>query len=201
MIWLQFVILDHRRRRARPRARRAPPARRRRRCARSSGPIVVLAIAASHGSSSAWRDVEVLGELFVGRATTETVLELGERPLDAARPAAHRSRHPVELAEPVVHRTADARHGERLELHATLGIETFDGVDQAEHARADEVARVDARRQAGTHTTGDELDQRRVVDDQVLASGRVLAVQPPRPLHLEVGVFGNDAHALGWASR
>ena len=83
----------------------------------------------------------------VGTAT-EPVLEFGERPLDLAGAAAHRARHPVELAQPVVDRAPDAWHGERLELDPALGIEPFDGIDQAEHAGADQIARVDAARQA-----------------------------------------------------
>ena len=54
---------------------------------------------------------------------------------------------------------------------------------------------------AGADTAGDKLHQRRVVDDQVIACCRIPTVQPSGPLHLEIGVFGNDAHALGWASR
>jgi hypothetical protein len=129
------------------------------------------------------------------------VLELGDRPLDLARPAADRPRHPVELAEPVVDRAADARRGERLELHAPVGLEAIDGVDQSEHSGADQVAGIDAVRQTGADTTGDELDERRVVHDQVVARRGVLAVEPPRPVHREIGVFGDDAHARGWLFR
>ena len=126
-------------------------------------------------------------------------LELGERPLDLAGPAAHRPRHPVERAQPVEDRAADARHGERLELHAALGVEALDGVDQAEHAGADEVARIDAVRQAGADTTGDELHQRRVVHDQVVAGRRVARLEPALPRSAR-SIVVDDAHARGWAS-
>jgi hypothetical protein len=63
------------------------------------------------------------------------------------------------------------RGGERLELDAAPRVEPLDRVDEAEHPGADEVARIDARRQAGADTTGDELHQRRVVHDEVLARG------------------------------
>ena len=114
--------------------------------ARSSGPTVVAAIDASHLASSFAADVEV------GRPARRRwapgrclCLELGDRPLDLACPAAHRPRHPVELAQPVVDRAADAGRGERLELHAAVGLEPLDGVDQPEHAGADQIAGIDAR--------------------------------------------------------
>jgi hypothetical protein len=161
----------------------------------------VLAIAANQRVSSSVEMWQVRGQLLVRRRAALLVFELGDRLLDAARPAANRPRHPVELAQAVVHRPTDPWHRERLELDTSFRIEPFDRVDQAEDAGADQVTGVDARREARADTTGDELDQRRVVDDQVVSGGRVPAVQPPGPLHLEVGVFGNDAHALGWASR
>ena len=58
-------------------------------------------------------------------------------------------------------------------LTPAIGVEALDGVDQAEHAGADQVAGVDAVGQTGADTAGDELDQRRVVHDQVVAGDRV----------------------------
>ncbi len=100
------------------------------------------------------------GQLFVGRCPTLLVFDLRDRLLDTAGTAADRSRHPVELAQTVVDRTADTRHGKRLELDPAFGIEPLDRVDQAEHTRADEISRVDTRGQAGADTAGDELHQR-----------------------------------------
>ena len=117
-------------------------------------------------------DVEVGGQLFVGGRPTVLGLELGDRPLDVAGPAPNRPRNPVELAQSVVDGTADAGRGERLELHAPVGLEPLDGVDQPEHPGADQIAGIDARRQAGTDAAGDELHERRVVDDQVVARRR-----------------------------
>src|SRR4029079_3823915 len=142
-------------------------------------------------------DTKVGRELFVARRAAERVLELGERTLDLAGAAAHRTRYPIELSQPVVDRASDARSGERLELDATLGIETVDRVDQTEHARADEIAWVHAAGQSSADTTGDELDERRIVHDQVVTGSRVLALQPARPVHRQIGVVGNDAHARG----
>ena len=157
----------------------------------------MAAIDASHFANSVSVDAQVGCQLLVGRRATERVLELGEGALDLAGSAAYRPRHPVELAQAVVDGAPDARRGERLELHTALGIEAIDGVDQTEHAGADEVARVDAARQSGTDTTGDELDERRVVHDQVVTRGVVLALQPTRPMHRQIWVVGNDAHARG----
>ena len=50
------------------------------------------------------------------------------------------------------------------------GIEPLDGVDQPEHPGADEVARVDARRETGADAAGDELDERGVRDDEVVSA-------------------------------
>ena len=142
-------------------------------------------------------DVQLRCQLFVGGDPTLFVLELGERLLDLACPAPDRSGHPVELTKAVVDGTADAGSGEGLELDGSLGVVSVDRVDQTEHTGTHEVARIDAVGQTRTDTTGDELDQRRVVDDQMVARGCVLAIQPTRPMHCQIGVFGDDAHARG----
>ena len=166
--------------------------------ARSSGPIVVEAIDDSHCRS--WsREI---------RRWSASSASVGDRPVRASssaiarstslRPCPHRPRHPVELAQPVVDRPADPRRGERLELHAALRIEALDGVDQPEHPGADQVARVDARRQPGADTTGDELDERRVRDDQVVAGRRAAPLEPAVPLHGQIGIDVDDAHVMSW---
>ena len=68
------------------------------------------------------------------------------------------------------------------------GVEPLDSIDEAEHARTDEIARIDAVGQAGTDTAGDELDQRRVVDDQAIAGHRIARLQPALPPVLDVVV-------------
>ncbi len=60
-----------------------------------------------------------------------------------------------------------------------LGIELLDGVDQAEHAVADQVGLLDAVGQTGRNTPGHELDQRRIAHDQLVAQ-----VAIPSPLVL-----------------
>ena len=146
-------------------------------------------------------DVEVGRHLLVGGRPAVLGLELGDRALDVARPAADRPRHPVELTQPVVDGAADTGRGERLELHASVGLEPLDGVDQAEHPGADQITGIDARRQAGADTAGDELHERRVVDDQVITRRAALAAQPAFPVQRQVSVVGDDAHARGWAWR
>ncbi len=132
------------------------------------------------------RHPEGLGQLSVSRGATIAMLELGERRLDAARMRAHRARHPVELSQAVVDRTADPRPGEGLELDPLIGIEPLDRVDQTEHPIGDEVTRIDRGRQTRADTTGDELHQRRVVDDEMVARGGLPTAQPPIPVHRQL---------------
>ena len=54
-------------------------------------------------------------------ARMQLLLERGDRALDLARAGANRARHPVERAELVDDRPADARHRERLELDLADG--------------------------------------------------------------------------------
>ena len=145
-------------------------------------------------------DGEVGGDLGVVRRASVRRLEIGDGPLDLPCPRPHRARHPVQLAQAVVDGAADPWRGERLELHRPLRIEALDGVDQPEHARADEIARIHRVRQPGTDATGDELDERGVRDDQMIASRRAAPLEPAIPLHGEVRVDIDDAHALGCAS-
>src|SRR5437773_187138 len=63
-------------------------------------------------------------------------------------------------------------HPRRVEHLAASRVELVVGVAAAEDAVADEVWLFDALRQAGGHPPRDELDQRRVVQDQPFARGR-----------------------------
>jgi hypothetical protein len=121
------------------------------------------------------------GNFFFVRGTTECVLEVGDRVLHRARPRANRTGHPVERPQAVEDRTADARHGVRLELHAMIGIEFVDCVHQPEHARAHEIGRVDRLRQTGAETAGHELHETRVVDDEPFTGTRFAFSCPMRP--------------------
>jgi hypothetical protein len=112
---------------------------------------------------------ELLRHLAVGRGPVQVVLELAVRLLDGARLRPHRARHPVDRAQLVDDRAADPGDGIRLELVAAAGVELVDGVDQPEHAIADEVGLLDRMRESGRHPAGDVLHQRGVVEDQPVA--------------------------------
>ena len=120
---------------------------------------------------------ELLGDLLVGRRAVQLLLELGDRPLDVAGAGAHRARHPVERAQLVDDRALDPRDRVRLELDLAVGVVALDRADQPEQAVRDEIALVDVRRQAAPEPAGDELDERRVGQDQAVANGAVL--RPP----------------------
>ena len=109
-------------------------------------------------------------ELVVGRCTAQRVLELLVGLLDRACFGPHRPRHPVGGAQFVEDGAFDAGDGVGLELVATLGIELVDGVEQTENARAHEVVRIDVLSETGGDATTDVLDERRVTNDQAVAS-------------------------------
>ena len=104
-------------------------------------------------------------------------LELGDRALDLAGPCAHGARNPVERAELVDDRALDAADRVRLELDLAVGVEALDRADQAEEPVGDEVLLVDVRGQRGAEAAGDELDERRVGQDQPVAQ-RLVARAP-----------------------
>ncbi len=89
--------------------------------------------------------------------------------LDLAGAGPNRTRDPVERAQLVDDRTLDSGDGEGLELDLALHVEALDRTDQAQQAVGDQVGFLDVRRQTRGHATGDELDQRRVGDDESLA--------------------------------
>ncbi len=146
----------------------------------------------------------------------QLVLELGLGRLDFTGARADRARHPVERAQLVDDRAADPGHREGLEFDPALGLEALDRADQAHQAVGDQVGVVDVRGQAGAEAAGDELDHRRVGDDQALARAgvAVLLVAAPKiaQLHLfYAGFHANSpafygrwqviaAHARGWVA-
>jgi hypothetical protein len=115
------------------------------------------------------RHAELLRDLLIRRRTHELLLEDGDRALDLTCAGPDRARHPVERAQLVDDRSADARHREGLELDLAARVESLDRADQAEKAIRDEVLLVDVRRQAGSDAPGDELHERRVRQDEPVA--------------------------------
>ena len=116
----------------------------------------------------------------------ELLLERGDRALDLPRARADRARNPVERAQLVDDRAADARHREGLELDLAVGVEALDRADEAEQPVRDEILLVHVRRQARPDATGDELHEWRVGQDQPVAEVLIvrLAVLLPERLGL-----------------
>ena len=157
--------------------------------------------------------VQLRGQLGLARRPLQLVLELGLGGLDFAGARADRARHPVERAQLVDDRAADPGHREGLEFDPPLGLEALDRPDQADQAVGDQVGVVDVRGQPGAEPAGDELDHRRVGDDQPLAGAVVPVVLVAAPEVAQLDLFyarfpcpsailrsfaGILAHARGW---
>ena len=125
--------------------------------------------------------VELGGQLGVGRRAVELGLELGVGLLERAGLGPHRAGHPVDRAELVEDGALDAGDGVGLELEAAARVELLDGVDEPEDAVADEVGLLDVLGQADGHPAGDVLHQRRVVEDQLVADSRARLSPCSRP--------------------
>src|SRR5581483_6529133 len=109
-----------------------------------------------------------------------------DRALDVAGARTHGTRHPVHRTELVDDRALDPCNRVRLELHVAIRVVALDRADQAEQPVRDEIALVDVRREAASEAPGDELDERRVRQDQAIAQGAIagLAELPPQGLGL-----------------
>ena len=157
----------------------------------SSAAIDEREMSLSESSSSSTVIPTCVGDLLVGRRAAEPRLELADRALDLARARPHRARHPVERAQLVDDRAADARDRVGLELDVAVGVEAVDRADQPEQPVRDEVAVVDVRGQPRSEPAGDVLHERRVAEDQLIAQ-RLLARLP---------VLEPQAQRLGVASH
>ena len=143
----------------------------------SSATIVEFEICSSASWNSSSVTAELARHLLVGRRALEPRLELHVDPLDLARPRAHRARHPVERAQLVDDRAADAGDRVGLELDLPREIEALDRGDQPAEPVGDQVGLLDVGGQPRAHPPGDVLDQRRVGDHQPLA--RTLVARRP----------------------
>ncbi len=141
-------------------------------------------------------DLEPGGELGLARRPLQLVLELGLRGLDFTGARADRARHPVERAQLVDDRAADPGHREGLELDPPLGLEALDRADQAHQAVGDQVGVIDVRGQPGAEAAGDELDHRRVGDDQALARARVAFLLVAAPKIAQLHLFYAGFHRI-----
>src|SRR5262249_17537225 len=130
---------------------------------------------------------ELLRDLSVRRRPHELALEDGDRALDLPGPRPDGTWHPVERPQLVDDRAADPGHGERLELDLAVGVEPLDRPDQTEQAVRDEVLLVDVGGEARADAAGDELDERRVREDETVAEPLVSRLPVVVPERLSVG--------------
>src|SRR5680860_290923 len=114
-------------------------------------------------------DVHLLGDLRIRRRPLELVLEARVGLLDLARLESDRAGYPVDCPELVDDGAADAANGVRLELDASVDLVLLDGIHQPEDPVGDEVGLLDVRGETDRHSAGHVLDQRRVVEDQLVA--------------------------------
>ena len=105
--------------------------------------------------------------------------------------APHRARHPVERAQLVDDRAADARDRVRLELDVAVGVEAVDRADQSEQPVRDEVAVLDVRGQPRAEPAGHVLDERRVAEDQLVAERLLPRLPVLEPQAQRLGVAGH----------
>ena len=80
----------------------------------------------------------------------------------------------------------------RLELDRALDVELLDRVDETEDPVGHEVGLLDVRRQADADPAGDVFDERRVVQDQALARGRVRRLLEVLPQPAQSCLVGRD---------
>ena len=145
--------------------------------------------------------LELSRDLAVVGAAPQLVLQLGVGAFDGPSLGPHRAGYPVDRAELVDDRPLDAADGVGLELEAAGRVELVDGVDEPEDPVADQVGLLDVLREARRDPAGDELDQRRVVQDQPLPGlvGAVLLVVAPELGDERRGV--GFRHEGGWRRR
>jgi hypothetical protein len=105
------------------------------------------------------RDLQLRGDfLFLGGAAQER-FQPGIGVLQPGGGLPDGPGEPVHLAEVVEHRSADPELGVRLELDPARGVESIEGVEQADDPRTDEIVHLDVGGDA-------HLDARRVVFDR-----------------------------------
>ena len=108
----------------------------------------------------------LLGHFHVARFAPDFGFELADRLRDRARLAMHRARRPVELAQSVEHRAADAYARVGFETRAATFRVVRGGFQQAEHAGLDEIVHFDRRGQPPGEVVGDALDELRMAHHQ-----------------------------------
>ena len=127
------------------------------------------------------RDAHAVGDLLVVGHASQFVLEgdVGLLDLPCTRP--NGPRNPVHRTQLVDDRALDPGDGVGLELDRATQVELLDRVDEPEDAVADQVGSVDGLGKARRKAAGDVLHQGRVVEDELIASVRVLLVLVSSP--------------------
>jgi hypothetical protein len=110
-----------------------------------------LAISASSGSRPSERRSEAIARVHV------------------AAQAPERARRPVEIAQRVEHRALDAPPREGVERHAERRLVAAGGIDQADHADADEIGDLHLRGQPLREALRERLDERHVLQHEAVA--------------------------------
>src|SRR5581483_8342665 len=118
------------------------------------------------------RHAELRGDLLLGGRTAEAALELVGDLLDQARLLAHAARHPVERAEVVQDRAADAELRVGREERLLGGIVLADRVEEPDDAPGDEVVELDVRGLAGREALHDPAHERQVLPQHLVAVRR-----------------------------
>ena len=141
------------------------------------------------------RHAQRLGDLVILGSAAFGVLHLGDRARHLTRFAVHRARRPIAFAYFIQHGAADTDTRVGLETRALCGVVMTHGLDQADHARLDQVSRLNARRQTAAQVIRNALHQRRIAGDQ----GVEIAL-------LRLGVLRQGVHAIAsacpaWISR
>ena len=86
-------------------------------------------------------------------------LDLAQRQRRGARLAMHRARRPVELAQRIEHRAADADAGIGFEARAAPAGVVLRRLEQSHHAGLHQIVDLHLRRQTAGQVIGDALDQ------------------------------------------
>src|SRR5581483_4762774 len=127
--------------------------------------VVQLADLESHGTR----------QLVVRRLATELVLELLRAPDQVVRLLADGARHPVERAQLVEDRAADADAGVGLEVRRLPGIELLERVEEAVHAPAHHLVVLDRRGESALDLLDDLPHEREVRAEVFIGAARARA--------------------------
>ncbi|ABA47901.1 hypothetical protein BURPS1710b_0059 [Burkholderia pseudomallei 1710b] len=122
------------------------------------------------------RHLQVRGDLRLVRRAAEPLLDLMHRMFDFARGLAQAARQPIVAAQLVEHRAADALRRVGLELRALIFLVAARRVEQADHARLDQIVEVHARRHLRDELQAETTHERRVLRQHFVLGNLALSV-------------------------